>query len=133
MKQFERSQKMQPKTSDETGDIHPGATASGAETGLDQLAQFFSEAIPLRIPVQVTARLRSGRMLRESALIEFGTASEVLFASALPLEFEDRVRLENSDGSLAAEAAVVAVRYHEGPRAVAARFSTKVANWIVQR
>ena len=98
-----------------------------------QLAQFFSGVTPLRIPVQVTARLKGGRMLKENTVIEFGTAGEVLFASALPLEFDDRVRLENADGSLDAEASVVAVRYHEGRGAVAARFSTKVANWIIQR
>ena len=125
---------MQKELSYESGATHTGATsASGAETGLDQLAQFFSDVTPIRIPVQVTARLKGGRMLKERALIEFGTASEVLFASALPLEFDDRLRLENSDGSLDAEAAVVAVRYHQGHRAVAARFSTKVANWIIQR
>lgn len=125
---------MRRAVSNETATISTGSEcAPGAESGLDQLAKFFSDATPMRIPVQVTARLKSGRTLKESAVIEFGTASEVLFASALPLEFEDRLRLENSDGSLDAEAAVVAVRYHAGRRAVAARFSTKVANWIIQR
>jgi hypothetical protein len=125
---------MRRALSNETGAIQPGAeSAPGGETGLDQLAQFFADVTPMRIPVQVTALLKGGRMLKESALIEFGTANEVLFASALPLEFEDRVRLENSDGSLDTEACVVAVRYHQGRRSVAARFSTKVANWIIQR
>jgi hypothetical protein len=125
---------MRKELSNESGAIQGGAaSAPGRETGLDQLAQFFSDVTPLRLPVQVTALLKGGRMLKENALIEFGTPREVLFASALPLEFEDRVRLENSDGSLDAEASVVAVRYHEGHRAVAARFSTKVANWIIQR
>ena len=125
---------MQRELSNESGAMQTAtASASGRESGLDQLAQFFSDVMPLRIPVQVTALLKGGRILREGAVIEFGTASEVLFASALPLEFEDRVRLENSDGSFDAEASVVAVRYHEGRRAVAARFSTKVANWIIQR
>jgi hypothetical protein len=109
-----------------------GTFASG-ESCATQLAQFFSEVTPLRIPVQVTALLKGGRMLKENTVIEFGTASEVLFASVLPLEFDDRVRVENADGSLDADASVVAVRYHEGRRAVAARFSTKVTNWIIQR
>src|SRR5262249_54866198 len=51
--------------------------------------------------------------LSENTVIEYGTAREVLFASALPLEFEDRVHLENADGSLEAEAHVVAVQYHD--------------------
>ena len=47
------------------------------------------------------------------------------------LEFADRIRLQNSDGSLDVEASVVAVQYHDGQIAVAARFDRKVDNWIV--
>ena len=65
-------------------------------------------------------------------MIEFGTAHEVLFASSLPLEFEDQVRLVNSDGSLDARATVVAVRYHGGRKAVATRFIGEVGNWIIK-
>lgn len=65
-------------------------------------------------------------------MIEFGTTQEVLFASTLPLEFEDRLRLLNSDGSLDARATVVAVRYHQGRKAVAARFVDDVQNWIIK-
>jgi hypothetical protein len=110
-----------------------GAAVSSGESGVNLLAQFFCNVTPLRIPIQVTALLKGGRIMRESVVLEFGTPYEVLFASALPLEFNDRVRLENSDGSLDAEATVVAVRYHEGRRAVAARFITKMANWIIQQ
>jgi len=42
------------------------------------------------------------------------------------------VRLINSDGSLDVHATVVAVRYHAGRKAVAARFVTDVKNWIVK-
>jgi len=56
----------------------------------------------------------------------------VLFASTLPLEFEDRVRILNSDGSLDAGAKVVAVRYHDGRKAVATRFVGDVGNWIIK-
>ncbi len=65
-------------------------------------------------------------------MIEFGTAREVLFSSTLPLEFEDQVQLVNSDGSLDARAIVVAVRYHGGGKAVAARFIGEVGNWIIK-
>jgi hypothetical protein len=50
----------------------------------------------------------------------------------LPLEFEDHVRVSNSDGSLDARATVVAVRYHDGRKAVAARFLAEVGNWIIK-
>jgi hypothetical protein len=56
----------------------------------------------------------------------------MIFASSLPLEFEDRVRVSNSDGSFDARATVVAVRYHEGRKAVAARFLGEVGNWIIK-
>jgi hypothetical protein len=70
--------------------------------------------------------------LSENTVIEYGTAREVLFASALPLEFEDRVHLENADGSLRAEAHVVAVQYHNGHVAVAVRFRSAMPNWIIK-
>jgi len=65
-------------------------------------------------------------------VIEFGTPHEVLFACATPLEFADILHLRNSDGSLDAEASVVAVQYHPGSTAVAARFVKSVPNWIIK-
>jgi hypothetical protein len=70
--------------------------------------------------------------LQEQTTVEFGTAREVLFSSTLPLEFEDQVRLVNSDGSFDAQATVVAVRYHGNRKAVAARFVGEVGNWIIK-
>jgi hypothetical protein len=108
------------------------APREAGQTCVEKLAQLFPRVSPVRLPVQVTA-LRSGkRRLQEQTVIEFGTAQEVLFSSTLPLEFEDHVRLKNSDGSLDARATVVAVRYHGGSRAVAARFEGEVGNWIIK-
>jgi hypothetical protein len=92
-----------------------------------QLAQFFPGAMAIRLPVTVSAH-----QAPESTVIEFGTAHEVLFASALPVEFGDRVRLVNSDGSLDAEAVVVGVHYQDGHKAVAARFTRVLPNWIIK-
>jgi len=47
---------------------------------------------------------------------------EVLFAVDRPLEFADRVLVESTDGSLHAEASVVAVQYHPERTVVAVRF-----------
>lgn len=102
------------------------------------LARFFPDATPVRIPVQVWRRANdeadqpTARGIRESTVIEFGTSREVLFACATPLEFADVLHLRNSDGSLDAEASVVAVQYHPGTTAVAARFINSVTNWIVK-
>jgi len=103
------------------------------------LARFFPEATPVRIPVQFTRRnsttdgSQTGSAgVEESTIIEFGTSREVLFACTTPLEFADILRLRNSDGSLDTEASVVAVQYHPGKTIVAARFSNSVPNWIVK-
>jgi hypothetical protein len=102
------------------------------QTCVERLSRLFPNALPVRIPVKVQP-LREGRpRLHEQTVIEFGTAREVLFASSLPLEFEDRLRVVDSDGSLDAQAMVVAVRYHNGNKAVAARFVNNVENWIIK-
>jgi hypothetical protein len=114
------------------------ASRSARETSVEKLAQFFPDAIAVRIPVRVTGlgargSAAAGKALEESTVIEWGTAREVLFASELPLEFDDQVRLENSDGTLKIVARVVAVQYHNGRTAVAARFTHPISNWIIQR
>lgn len=101
------------------------------------MARFFPEATPVRIPVQFTRITRTGSQAaslgaQESTVIEFGTPREVLFACTTPLEFADVLRLRNSDGSLDAEASVVAVQYHPGLTIAAARFLSAVPNWIVK-
>jgi hypothetical protein len=112
---------------------------TGHTSTVAELARFFPEATPVRIPVQFTRRNSSGNGsqsgtagIEESTVIEFGTSREVLFACATPLEFADILRLRNSDGSLDTEASVVAVQYHPGKTIVAARFLNSVPNWIVK-
>ncbi len=106
---------------------------SPGESPVGKLAQFFPEAAPVRIPVRISAFGGAGGGLSEHTVIEFGTPREVLFSSTLPLEFADKLRVENSDGSLKAEVFVVALQYQQGKTAVAARFLRDVPNWIVKR
>jgi hypothetical protein len=101
------------------------------ESSTARLAKFFPEATPVRIPVHLT-RMGQSTAFSESTVIEFGTPREVLFASTLPMEFGDKLRVQNSDGTLDAEACVVAVQYNTGRTAVAARFLHAVSNWIVK-
>jgi len=98
-----------------------------------QLARFFPGATAVRVPVQVTA-LRGGRAkLREATVLEFGGTQHAIFLSTLPLEFEDRVRLErDSHGAAVADATVVAVQYHEGRKAVAVKFTSGLCDWVMQ-
>jgi hypothetical protein len=108
------------------------ASVTAEQTCVEKLAQLFPNASAVRIPIRVLTIGGQKRRLQEQTVIEFGTAQEILFSSALPLEFEDRIRLLNSDGSLDANATVVAVRYHDGCKAVAARFVGDVDNWIIK-
>jgi hypothetical protein len=108
------------------------AAVPEGQTCAEKLAQLFPGVSPMRIPVRVLTLGSARRRLQEQTVIEFGTAQEVLFSSKLPLEFEDRVQLQNSDGSLDACATVIAVRYHNGLKAVAARFVGNIDNWIIK-
>jgi hypothetical protein len=102
------------------------------ESCVDKLAELFPNSCSIRIPVRLVTRSNGRRRLQEKTVLEFGTANEILFASALPLEFEDHIRVVSSDRSLEARATVVAVRYHRGNKAVAARFEGEVKNWIIK-
>lgn len=110
------------------------ASLSADESCVAKLARFFPEAVPVHIPVRVTRMGAKGTATpAENTIIQFGTPQEVLFASGLPLDFEDKIRVENSDGSLETEAEIVALQLHNGDTAVAARFLRDVTNWIIKR
>ena len=111
------------------------ATASARsprESSTAKLAKFFPEAAPVRIPVRLSRVASDGKALTESTILEYGTSREILFASSLPLEFADILRVQNSDGTLDTQACVVALQYNGGRTAVAARFTQEVPNWIVK-
>ena len=105
---------------------------TGEQSDVAKLAQFFPAATAIRVPVQL-CRVDGHEDLEEHTVIEFGTPREVLFAAKQPLEFGDRIRLVNAEGLLEAEAEVVAVQYHQGKTAVAARFTGPVANWVIRK
>ena len=88
----------------------------------------------MRVPVQLARLVETGQApdFSESTVIEFGTPREVLFACKTPLEFDDLLKLRNSDGSFEQEVRVVAVQYQPGSTLVAARFTRPVPNWIVK-
>jgi hypothetical protein len=127
------------------------ATARALELDVvGRLAKFFPEATPVRIPIKLSRAKSDGKsdgrhngdltsrtnpaasVYFQDTVIEFGTPREVLFMVDRPLEFADRVLVESNDGTLHAEASVVAVQYHPERTAVAARFLTNVPNWIVK-
>jgi len=117
------------------GDVRPFSrtTLTANEQGCtEQLSRFFPHTRPVRIPAQVTSLRGGASQLREAIVIEFGGLEHAIFLSALPLEFDDHVRLEAVQEGRTAEATVVAVQYHEGRKAVAVRFLQGHRNWVTQ-
>jgi len=97
---------------------------------IERLAQFFPDGTKVKMPVEVArASLGSERM---KTVLEYGTSREVIFRCTLPVEFGDRVRLTNRDGSLDAEAEVTAVQIGKSETLVAVRFITEIPNWIIK-
>jgi len=106
------------------------ARQGNGSTEIDRLAQFFPDGTKVKMPVQV-ARLPLGSETTKTVL-EYGTSREVIFRCALPMEFGDRVRLTNKDGSLDAEGEVTAVQIGTSETLVAVRFIREIPNWIIK-
>jgi hypothetical protein len=98
----------------------------------EQLARFFPRATAVRIPVQITALRAGSARLREATVVEFGGSEHAIFLSSLPLEFDDKVRIERERNGGTADAKVIAVQYHEGRKAVAVRFLQGPCAWVTQ-
>jgi hypothetical protein len=98
---------------------------------VELLARFFPQALPMRFRAQVTAVRSGSAKLHEAVTIEFAAPDYAIFASILPLEFDDRVRLEREGISRKAEATVIAVQYHEGRKAVAVKFAQAPCEWVM--
>jgi hypothetical protein len=98
---------------------------------LERLAQFFPDGTRVKMPVEVS-RLGGSSPESVRTVLEYGTAQEVIFRCALPIEFGDRLRLTNRDGSLDVEAEVTAVQISASETLVAARFTAEVHNWIIK-
>lgn len=97
----------------------------------EQLARFFPNLPAVRIPVQVTPRRPGQSKMQEATVVEFATAEFAIFLSKLALEFDDRVQLVRVGGGRPAEAAVIALQYHEGSKAVAVRFVEGPCEWMM--
>ena len=97
----------------------------------EQLARFFPGVAAVRLPVQVTALRGGTTRLREASVVEFAGLEHAILISSLPLEFDDKVRLEGSRKADTADATVVAVQYHGGRKAVAVKFLRGPNHWMM--
>jgi len=111
------------------GDPEMTLTAEAREC-TEQLARFFPKLPAVRIPIQVSPRRPGRASAQEATVVEYGTAEFAIFLSKLALEFDDRVRLVPNRGGPPAEAAVIALQYHEGSKAVAVRFLDGPCEWM---
>jgi hypothetical protein len=96
----------------------------------ERLARFFPEVAPAEVRVMLTPLRNGFGTVCESVLVEFASAEKAIFQSSLPLEFNDRVQLEQSNGSAKAEGTVIAVQYHDGQKAVAVQFVNEQSAWV---
>jgi hypothetical protein len=101
------------------------------QSGTEQLARFFPGVAAVRLPVQVTALRGGTTRLREASVVEFAGLEHAILISSLPLEFDDKVRLEGSRKADTADATVVAVQYHGGQKAVAVKFLHGPNHWMM--
>jgi hypothetical protein len=97
----------------------------------EQLARFFPALPAVRIPVRVHS-LRPGMSarLQESTMVEFGAPEYAIFISTLPMEFGERIRIVRDGSQFGVKAAVIALQYHEGRKAVAVRFLQGPCDWM---
>jgi hypothetical protein len=102
------------------------------QTCTQQLARFFPGVSPVRLPVQVTALRGGSTRLREASVVEFAGLEHAILISSLPLEFDDKVRLEGSRKADSADATVVAVQYHGGQKAVAVKILRGPNHWMMR-
>lgn len=97
--------------------------------GTEQLARFFPDAPPLGPPT-LLALTRSGSVsVREAVVVEYAGTERAIFASALPLEFDELIQLENGRGQKI-KAKVIAVQYQQSKTAVAVQILSGKFSWI---
>ncbi len=108
-------------------------TTAEEQACTEQLARFFPRLPAVRIPVRVTSQRLGQARARESTVIEFATEEFAIFLCRLGLEFDDRVELVREGGGRPAEAAVIALQYQAGSKAVAVRFLNGRCEWMVNR
>ena len=98
-------------------------------SGTAQLARFFPDVQPVGPPCLLKLFGPGSIGFREVVAVEFSGRGKAIFAAALPLEFEDRVRLENDRGQ-GMEAKVIAVQYQHGKTAVAVQILDTPSAWM---
>jgi hypothetical protein len=105
-------------------------TLKGTESGASWLlSRFFPELERVHTPAFLTLPRAGSANVREIVLVEFAAFEKVIFSSALPLEFGDRIVLANKAGTHV-EGKVIAVQFQGGRTAVAAQVLNGQFSWV---
>ena len=105
----------------------------GARSPLVSLARAFPCVVPVRVPVSVAGTEATGRAFSERTWLEFASPAEVLFASVLPLQLGDKLRVTRTDGAWEAQVSVVATRYQAGKTGVAAQVDSQAGDLTLKK
>ena len=108
-----------------------GSFERNGDSGASRLAEFFPGALPMHVPATV-GRRRADQESEIQALIEFGTAREVIVTCGVPLEIGESLRISSPNCSLKATGKVVALQVGNENYALAMRFTGGAENWIIQ-
>jgi hypothetical protein len=104
---------------------------SNSGSGAARLAEFFPGALAMHVPATVERDSVEDES-QIQALIEFGTAKEVIVTCSVPLEIGESLRISSPNCSLKATAKVVALQVGAENYALAVRFTAGAENWIIQ-
>jgi len=102
-----------------------------SRSGAARLSEFFPGALAMHVPATVERDCGQDKS-QIQALIEFGTAKEVIVTCSVPLEIGEMLRISSANCSLNAMAKVVALQVGTENYALAVRFTAGAENWIIQ-
>jgi hypothetical protein len=95
-----------------------------SKSALSSLAEQFLNVVPVYVRVQVSGTDSLGRAFAEQTALEYGSPTQVIFSSAIPLQTGDTVRITSLDGSIDITGTVAAAQYQHDKLAVAVRFAS---------
>ena len=116
-----------------TTTLHAVPASTTGRPGMEALAREISSVVPASVRVRVSGTDPHGRAFVEYTAVEYGSPTDVIFSSALPLQRGDKLRVVGVDGSFDATGTVLATRYHYGKSAVAVRFREPILNCPFKR
>jgi hypothetical protein len=101
-----------------------------ASSGSAELARFFPGVRRVRIRAVLKPRRSLSGTVSETVIVEYAGARQVIFLSALPLEFDDLVQLQPAQGKANSDGRVIAVQYHHDHKAVAVQLANADTSWV---